>query len=65
MRERGEWYNKEHWYSICSKHREYEQDCDLCGTGEWRSVLGTKVSSIIYLIAPRLWRKWTNYFKGL
>jgi hypothetical protein len=60
MRTRGKGLKKEVWYSICSAHRDYKEDCSACNTGSWYKVWKVKVESIIYWISPRFWRWYVN-----
>jgi len=38
MRTRGKFIWKERWYSICSIHGRYHEDCFMCRTGTWENV---------------------------
>lgn len=57
---RGKWLLREQWFSICSNHRIYQQDCPRCNAGQWKNVLVSKISNICYKYYPRLWRRWVN-----
>lgn len=48
------------WYSICSRHQDYEPNCRLCNRGNWVFEPGAKVSRLALKLAPNLWRKWAN-----
>jgi len=55
MKTRGKGFKKEMWFSICSRHFIYDENCDLCKKGCWRNAYNYKLSSIFYKIFPRLW----------
>lgn len=56
MKTRGRGFNKEEFYSFCSRHREHNEDCDLCQKGIWVNVFQCKLGTLIYWISPTLWR---------
>lgn len=56
LQTRGKWLKKEAWYSICSSHLEDDPECSRCQVGAWHNVYLLKVGSIVFKIAPRLWR---------
>ena len=60
MREKGEGRNRELWFSICSKHRNYDPTCNLCNAGHWVKAWKHELSSCFYEISPSLWRLWVN-----
>jgi len=35
MRTRGKGLKKEIWFSICSRHAIYDENCNMCNTGSW------------------------------
>ena len=35
MIKRGKFIFKETWYSICSMHQEYNDNCNMCNKGSW------------------------------
>ena len=51
---------KEIWFSICSRHAIYDENCNMCNTGSWQNTIKYKVSSLIYDLFPSLWRWWVN-----
>jgi hypothetical protein len=57
MRDKGNFFWKEKWYSICSAHPQYEKTCNTCNTGNWKNVWLGNIGSVIYLFLPKLW-KW-------
>ena len=55
MRTRGKFIRKEVWYSICSIHGEYDEDCHMCKTGEWNNVVEIWFDGLLYKISYPLW----------
>lgn len=39
MKTRYKWIFKEGWFSFCSTHFEYDNECELCQCGYWRNLL--------------------------
>lgn len=60
MRIRGKGLKKELWFSICSRHAVYDEDCKLCNTGRWEKIIKYKISTLIYDLFPSLWSWWIN-----
>lgn len=58
--ERGPWYNRSRWYSICSAHQNHDPECKLCQIGDWRNENKLKISSLVYKISPKIWIWWVN-----
>jgi hypothetical protein len=52
--------HKKKWYSICSKHKEKQEDCLLCQKGRYISNTETTWNNIFYALSPTLWRLWAN-----
>lgn len=52
---RGKFLKREEWYSICSKHRDYREDCHLCIIGSWHNVYLHKIESFIHDWCYPLW----------
>jgi hypothetical protein len=50
------WWKKD-WYSICSMHRKYREDCLRCNTGEYINRWKHNISSFIFDNFPAFWRK--------
>lgn len=48
------------WYSICSTHREYQEDCGRCNAGRWISKGETEFNNWLWTYSPSIWRKWAN-----
>lgn len=55
MQDKGSLFWKKRWYSICSMHREYDKDCNMCNAGTWNNVWGLAIMGKIYDINPVLW----------
>lgn len=51
----GPW--KFEWYSICSTHYTYEQDCLRCRNGQWVHVWTQFWSELFYKLFPSLWQR--------
>lgn len=63
MKERGKWFWKEQWYSICSRaHNEdmYDKDCPLCQVGNWHNVWLNKIEGFFHDHCYKLWYWWIN-----
>jgi hypothetical protein len=43
------------WISICSLHKEKNENCDLCKKGYYVCNWKLKIENIFYKIFPRLW----------
>lgn len=61
MREKGKWFWKSQWYSICSKHYEYDENCNMCKHGSWVKDYNHMFSSLIFSFYPNLWKFYHNY----
>ena len=48
------------WYSICSKHSEYDPECGLCNRGEWISDNEREFDNWLWTFDQDIWRKWAN-----
>jgi hypothetical protein len=63
MREKGCFFWKQRWYSICSAHLEYDKDCPRCQTGYWKSVVVGAIEHFVYKYSYKHWFYWMNgYF---
>lgn len=56
----GLFFWKQRWFSICSMHHQYKEDCGACNAGHWTNVWKWQVGSIICTIFPGLWKWWMN-----
>jgi len=57
---RGSFFKKEEWWSICSKHIEYDENCKTCNIGSWKNVWKHNMSAILYDISPKIWIYFNN-----
>ena len=48
------------WVSICSAHQEHQEDCSMCDAGNWQFIPAMWISSLFFMVSPRLWRWWMN-----
>ena len=60
-RTRGKGLKKEVWYSLCSAHGEYQEDCKLCNAGYWDRVYKVTLEHILYKVS---WKAWFRYMNG-
>jgi hypothetical protein len=60
MKYKGKFIFKKQWYSICSMHYEYKEDCNCCNTGTWENIFIHKIGSFIYKKFPKFWIWWMN-----
>ena len=57
---RGNGKDLEEWYSICSRHRNYDNMCGMCKIGDWINVRRQQREALFYRFFPWLWRWWAN-----
>ncbi len=62
MRDKGKYFCKERWFSICSAHQTYNKECNTCNVGNWENVWRTNIEKVIFIISPKLY-KWLLKFK--
>jgi len=60
MRTRGKGFKKEIYLSICSMHKEFDENCEICKVGWWQNIIKLKLSGLIYDVCPFIWRWWVN-----
>lgn len=48
------------WYSICSRHADYEMTCRNCNAGHWISRNEREFDNWLWTYSPRIWKKWAN-----
>ncbi len=48
------------WYSICSKHSKYDQNCKNCNSGRWISSVELDFDRWLWTYSKELWKKWAN-----
>jgi hypothetical protein len=57
MKSRGEGLLREEWYSICSVHHDYNEDCNMCNCGNWINVEKQKEEGELFDRDPDEWRR--------
>ena len=62
MRDKGKYFWKERWFSLCSAHQKYNKECNTCNVGTWENVWRTNIEKVIFTISPKLY-KWLLKFK--
>lgn len=55
MRTRRKGLKKEIWFSICSRHGDYQENCPLCNKGQWINVVSLWFNGILYKYMYPLW----------
>ena len=55
MRTKGKYFWKKEWYSICSLHMEYQENCPLCNKGQWINVTRHWFNKLLYKYCYSLW----------
>jgi len=51
------------WYSICSRHREYDNTCEMCSVGSWKNEKNSreeKFWEFMYDWMRWIWIWWMN-----
>jgi hypothetical protein len=48
------------WYSICSRHGEYHEECGACNKGRWINQDYQELEQWLYRNSMKLWRQWAN-----
>lgn len=41
---------KQEWYSYCSRHIDYREDCEICQGGTWENVFKLCVGDVWFLM---------------
>jgi len=52
---RGRGLFREEYYSICSAHQEFNQECSTCKIGSWHNVWLGVANSVLFKVWPALW----------
>lgn len=60
MREKGKFLWKKRWYSICSAHQDYKEDCPRCNAGTWNNIVMLAISGFFHDHFYNLWFYWMN-----
>ena len=55
QRSRYKGLKKQLWFSLCSQHSVYDENCSMCNHGSWRNAFYHKIENIIYNISSKLW----------
>jgi hypothetical protein len=58
--ERGRFFWKKRFFSICSVHSRWEPTCKVCKHGSWMNVWQWRFEGVIFKLWPKLWIKWAN-----
>jgi len=48
------------WFSVCSKHQTYREDCECCTCGRWIFIPIWWIGHIFYKLFPSVWILWAN-----
>lgn len=59
-KDKGVFFWRKRWFSICSAHRMHEDYCSMCRAGHWVNVWGYHIEGLIYDWFPNLWSWWVN-----
>ena len=62
MRDKGIFFWKKRWFSICSAHQQYNKECSTCNVGSWANVWLNNITSVVFKISPKLYI-WMMKFK--
>ena len=62
MRDKGIFFWKERWFSLCSYHQKYDKECNTCNIGTWENVWRTNIEKVVFIISPKIY-KWLLKFK--
>lgn len=57
---KGKLFCKKRWFSICSAHFNYKEDCSTCNAGSWTNIWKWKIGGFIFKVMPKFWIWWTN-----
>lgn len=60
--EKGFLFWKKRWFSFCSIHYYYDENCHLCRSGNWSNVYFYSFEKLIYKNFPKIW-KWFKRVK--
>ncbi len=62
MKDRGKYFWKERWFSLCSAHKIYNKECSTCNVGTWENVWRISIEKVVFIISPKFY-KWLLKFK--
>ncbi len=57
---KGKLFWKKRWYSICSTHADYQEDCPRCNVGGWHNMWLLSISNFFHTHFWNLWFYWNN-----
>ena len=60
MRTKGKFLNKKQWYSFCSKHHDYDENCKICNIGSQHNIYMVKINSFFHDNFYELWFYYVN-----
>jgi len=60
MRTRGKFIFKESWWSYCSAHQTYDENCEICQSGNWHNNIMVAFSGFVHDHWYGLWYWWVN-----
>ena len=60
MKSRGEGLNREEWYSVCSMHHDYDENCGACNVGSWINVHEHDIDSNLHDTDYEAWYEKAN-----
>ena len=52
---KGKFFWKKRWYSICSAHVEYDENCPRCKVGAWHNMWGIAIDSFFCRYFYKIW----------
>lgn len=64
MRDKGKFFYKKRWFSLCSAHLQYNYECINCNTGTWKNVWRTNIEKVVFILSPKLYN-WLLKFKKI
>lgn len=59
-KEKGILFWKKRWFSICSIHMEYNEDCPRCNKGSWVNLHSLSISHFFHKYFYKLWFYYQN-----
>lgn len=58
--DKGKFFWKKRWYSICSAHMVYDKDCPRCNVGGWHNLWGLAIGGFFHDHFYKLWFYYQN-----
>lgn len=59
-KDRGKFFWKKRWFSICSAHMYYQEDCPRCNAGGWHNLWLLAISGFFHDHFYKLWFYYQN-----